>query len=105
MKISTTSWHYRYLMWFEISAPQTLCIYFWALVFTGIVVPIVMSAFACIALVTAPIWGSIWLLKRGIKYLRRHAHIQVPGAGVLEIGWGYAKAAKRHVCPLIDYID
>ena len=104
MKISTTSWHYRYLMWCEVEDPQTLCTYFWALVFFVIVLPIVAALFGCVALFTAPIWGPIWLLVWGLKYLRRHAHVQVPGAGVLKIGWEYAKAAKRSVCPLIEYI-
>lgn len=40
MEINTSSWHYRLVMWMWDTAPKSLCVYFWAVVFGVLLSPL-----------------------------------------------------------------
>ena len=94
MKINKKAWHYRWLNRLGVY-PSTLCTYFWTVVFTVALTPIVVPVLAVILIVIGiPVLSVIYLRD---KWQEKHRG-QEPS-----IFWQYLAAKKRKVCPLIEY--
>jgi len=81
MKISTASWHYRYMEWLDLPHGRNLCSYFWLVVFVVVSTPLVLPLFLGLT-----------------KWVDR-----TPREPGLLRSW--LRAKKQGVCPLIDFVD
>lgn len=128
MKIQKSSLHYRLLGFFDMSAPDNLCAYFWAVVFTAARGAIIffMAIPAVICLLLSP-WIALILyffigpsfgsgiffvgVLGGVAYaclgiiglcyvIRKTYGLVVPQDSVVV---EYIKAKHRKICPLLDF--
>jgi len=131
MNISKESWHYRLLKGIDllkspIYGAESLCPYFWKVVFAAVVLPVIALAVAWIG--TMPLWW--WLLPDMplglvifiglseiaallfiLKTLVELRHMDEVTAGTREapevkesLLKAWLKAKHRQVCPLIDFV-
>ncbi len=115
MKLSRSSWHYRFLTFAERCdlsprgvLPTDLCSYFWTLVFAAFMITVagmLLAAVAVIALVGSPLLlvagGCVYLWKRfGV---RRNGEPNFTRPPSLFGAW--LRAKKDKVCPLIEWED
>lgn len=133
MNVSKTSWHYRLLNQLDLISrwrQETLCKYFWKVVFACTFVPI--GAIGVIWLGTIPLWWSLTdaplsvaiiigtfeivglLLVLRILVIERHTEeildgtrpapkVVPPTPPSLFAEW--LRARHRQVCPFIDFVD
>jgi hypothetical protein len=102
VKINKKSWHYKYLVWLhkdEFYLPRSLCGYFWLLVASLTIIPVVL------VLVGIPVVIAIGigeLLKRLHRKLNRNRKSVVHQPSIVV---EFVKAKKRKVCPIIEFVD
>ncbi len=132
MNVSKSSWHYRLLDKMDLLAWQheTLCKYFWKVMFTAVLLPLVALGVSFVG--TIPLWWSFvegdlvylaafigaievviltcWLgstvaerWEREIAEGTREKPVKVYKPKSLFSQW--LKAKHEQVCPIIDFVD
>lgn len=106
MKISTRSWHYRFMMGlYQSQEPRTLCSYFWKLMFLLVITPILIPFVLVLAGIIIPgewIKDKIETKWDNWRYNRPPKPYKEKNENFV---FAYFRAAKSKVCPLIDYVD
>jgi hypothetical protein len=103
MKVSTKSWHYRFMMnLYQCEEPKTLCGYFWKLMLCIFVSPVIFPLFVVVVLIFYALWPARWLRdKIQTWWYNRPVKVYEPKKeGVVR---AYFRAAKSKVCPIIEY--
>lgn len=122
MKVNKRSWHYRFLV-SEKTPPNpvqfadrhnentTICVYFWSLVFTVVVWALIAALILCVVAVLVAAFHDFWphsgfvvallvVVLGAIRRWRREVKAHPPGL----VRQTY-RAAKRKVCPIIEFED
>ena len=134
MKVNKSSWHYRWMRKIGFSVPTNLCPYFWKVIWSGLVFPVV-AVVATIGTIflTMPIWGlfvdihaiqilgfvigSIEIallicalcvqLKERWEYERyqEHGYYGKPRSKANSLFRAWMKARHDQVCPILEFVD
>ena len=99
MKINRKSWHYRFMVnVMQMTPPDYLCQYFWKLVLSFVLVPIMIVILPIIAI----IWPFCYLTDK-IKMWYYNWNFDYEESNNIFIA--YFRAFKAKACPFIEYYE